>query len=41
MTPTIVIINNEAHLIDDYDEQEELAQYEASYDVPEEDRIKN
>ena len=41
MAPTIVIINNEAHLIDEYDEQEELAQYEASYDVPEEDKIQN
>ena len=39
--PMLVINGNEAYLIDEYNEQEEFAQYEASYDVPVEDRITN
>ena len=41
MTKQIVVIHgDEAYLLDEYDEQQELAEYEASYDVSEEDKIK-
>ncbi len=38
----IVVINgNEAYILDEYDEQQELEEYEASYKVSEEDKIQS
>ena len=41
----VIIQGDEAYLLDEYleeyDEQQELAEYEASYDVPENERIRH